>query len=107
MTKKKPEDLRITNQHRTRTGFVYDLKCKDDRIIVSILTGEGASDQGAFRVEARVSGPDATPVVGFGATKREALDAVGTAWPGHASQHGLPSFDWESIASVLVEVRAL
>jgi hypothetical protein len=43
----------------------------------------------------------------WGVTKAVALSAVGRFWVEHAAERGLPSFDWESLAKALTEVRAL
>jgi hypothetical protein len=108
MTDKKSDALKITNQFRSRTGFVYDLKYEGSRLTLTIVQRERPDDPGEWSVEARASSlPDVVPIVAWGATRRDALGEVGRAWASSAATTGLPSFDWDAIAAVLSDVRAL
>lgn len=101
--------LTITDQFRSRTGLVYDLKCGETRITVSITQGaEGDESAAAWTVEARAtSSPDSAAAVGRGATARDALREVGRTWESRASAREVPVVDWDAVAFVLADVRAL
>lgn len=107
MTDKKAGALRITNQFRSRSGFVYDLRCAGVMLVLSIMPKEKPEDPGAWSVEARVGSRGTAPITAWGPTKRDALRDVGVAWGAQASMLGLPALDWEAIATVLSEVRAV
>jgi hypothetical protein len=107
MTEKKSDALKITGQSRLRNGFVYDLKYMGDVLILSVMPSENPEDPAAWSVEARLGIKDATPITAWGSTKRDALREVGLAWAGRAAMLGLPAFDWQAVATVLSEVRAL
>jgi hypothetical protein len=107
MKDKTVDGLKITNQFRSRTGFVYDLQCRGDRLVLGIAPRENASDPGEWCVEARTGAKDPDPVVGWGATKLDALREAGVAWVATARERPLPAFDWDAVAKVLAEVRAV
>jgi hypothetical protein len=107
MKEQKTDALKITNQLRSRNGFVYGLKCEGVALILSIMPSENPEDQGAWSVEARVGTKDSTPITAWGPTKRDALREVAAAWAARAAMLGLPTFDWQAVATVLSEVRAL
>jgi hypothetical protein len=107
MTEKKTDLLRITNQFRSRDGFVYDLRCEGTRLTLSVMPRVDAKDPGEWRVEARANAQDPAPITGWGPTKRDALREVGVAWMARAAMLGSPTFDWEAVAKVLSEVRAV
>lgn len=109
--KAEPKDkdaLRITDQFRSNRGSVYDLRCQGSRLTVCIAERNNSQDPGNWRVEAW-TGPrgDANVIAEWGTTRAVALSAVGRLWAEHASERGLPSFDWESVAKALGDVRAL
>ena len=102
------ETLKITDQFRDRRGMVYDLKCEGIRLTVCVSPRENDMDLGDWRVEARATqGPEAEVVAEWGATRIEALRAVGRTWTSKPQANGLPTFDWEAVARVLTEVRAV
>jgi hypothetical protein len=107
MSDKRSDALKITNQFRSRTGFVYDLKCESARLILSVVPRETPDDPGEWSVEARASTQDSAPITAWGPTKRDALREVGAAWMARAQTLGLPTFDWDAVATVLSEVRAV
>jgi hypothetical protein len=107
MTEKKTDAQKITNQFRSRSGFVYELRCEGARLILSIMPRENPEDPGAWSVDARVGTQDTAPITAWGPTKRDALREVGAAWMTSAARLDLPTFDWEAIATILSEVRAL
>jgi hypothetical protein len=105
--KKRTDGLKITNQHRSRTGFVYDLQCDTGKLILAITPRETPADPGDWSVEARTSSQDPSPIVAWGATRRDALRETGVAWIANAQARALPTFDWEAVAELLADVRAV
>ena len=107
MTEKDKDSLRITNQFRSKGSMVYDLRCSGERLtlVVSPRTTEG--DGGEWCVEARAAGrPEVGRIERWGATRIDALRAVGRAWNEPVSGT-LPRFDWEAVAKALIAVRAV
>lgn len=108
MAEKATDVLRITNQSRSKTGYVYDLRCEGFRLILSIAPRENAGDEGEFRAEARPStAPDCARVSGWGATRELAVKAAGEEWLKQAEELGLAKFDWDAVVRVLSDVRAI
>jgi hypothetical protein len=100
--------LRITDQFRGSRGMVYDLRFQGSRLTVCIAERANPFDPGNWRVEAWTGTlAHAEVIAEWGATKAGALSAVGRFWVEHATERGLPSFDWESVARALEGVRAL
>lgn len=101
--------VRITQQFRAREAMVYDLRGSSGRLTLRI-TGRGG-DEGPpteWRIEASTStSPDAVVVAEQGATRAEALRAVGRSWNERRVAGNLPSFDWESVARAMAAVRAI
>jgi hypothetical protein len=105
---KEPATIRITNQFRSRNGFVYDFTCDGARLTLSISPRENASDQGEWCIEARTShAPESLCVARWGPTRLEALREVGRAWDNEAKERGLPLFAWPTVETALTNVRAL
>ena len=52
-----PDALKITNQFRSRNGFVYDLKCRGVRLTLNIGQRQNPSDPGEWCVDACVNAP--------------------------------------------------
>jgi hypothetical protein len=106
--KKDVDALRITNQFRSKTGFVYDLKCNGARLTINIAPRQNSGDAGEWSVEARLgSSPDAASIPAWGSTRVDALREVGRLWTSKAEELGLPTFDWDAVATMLSSVRAL
>jgi hypothetical protein len=109
----KPQDdesaIRITQQFRSRDTMVYDLRGGAGRLTLRI-SGRGGGDgpPTEWRIEASTSSsPDAVVVGEGGATRAEALRAVGRSWDEKRFANQLPSFDWESVARAMAAVRAI
>ena len=88
---------------------VYDLRGSAGRLTLRI-TGYGGDDgpPTEWRIEASTSSsPDAVIVAEGGATRAEALLAVGRSWDVKRVANNLPSFDWESVARAMAAVRAI
>jgi hypothetical protein len=103
------ESVRITQQFRARDAMVYDLRGSAGRLTLRI-TGRGGADgpPTEWRIEASTSSsPDAVVVAEGGATRAEALRAVGRSWNEKRLGNNLPSFDWESVARAMAAVRAI
>jgi hypothetical protein len=101
--------IRITQQFRARDAMVYDLRSKAGSLTLRI-TGR-AGDEGSpteWRIDASTSSSSDEAVVSErGATRAEALRAVGSAWNEKRLASNLPSFDWESVARAMAAVRAI
>ena len=101
--------IRITQQFRSRDAMVYDLRGSAGRLTLRV-TGRGGEDGPPtdWRIEAATSSsPDAVIVAERGATRAEALRAVGRSWNEKHLANNLPSFDWDSVARAMAAVRAI
>jgi RNA recognition motif len=106
-TVKDKNALRITNQYRASVdrGMVYELKV--DAVGVALEVAQSPS-AGEWRVQARTTQAPQLVVIGeWAATRIEALRAVGKLWGSKMPSLGLPNLDWDAVASVLAEVRAV
>jgi hypothetical protein len=110
VTEERDEDsVRITQQFRSRDAMVYDLRGAAGRLTLRV-TGRGGDDgvPMEWRIEASTSSsPDAVVVAELGATRAEALRAVGRSWNEKRLGSNLPRFDWESVARAMAAVRAI
>lgn len=107
---KKVPAVRITNQFRAKSGFIYDLKSEEAPLTLSIAPRESPEDEGEWRVEARAArgeGGDAVSIDAWGPSRAEALQGVARIWAERRTELGLPSVNWDEVAVVLGEVRAL
>jgi hypothetical protein len=103
-----PHALKITQQARGRTGWVYDLSAGEHRLTVSTFPRENANEPGEWRVEARASRSDEAIVVSeWAPTKAEALQKVGVAWVARAEADDLPAFDFDAVSKLLETVRGV
>jgi hypothetical protein len=101
--------LQITNQFHSSGGMAYDLKCDGVRLTLLIGQRTRTDDPADWRIEACGSlapGPKVS-VVEWGATREDALAAVGRSWTASADTMGLRVFDWNAVAAALRAVRAL
>jgi hypothetical protein len=101
--------VRITQQFRSREAMVYDLRGGAGRLTLRV-TGTVGEDgvPTEWRIEAATgSSADAVVVAERGATRAEALRAVGRSWDEKRLTNNLPSFDWESVARAMAAVRAI
>jgi len=103
--------LMITHQYRIprNRGMTYGLKCDGVYLTLVVSPRLNGEDPGDWRVEARAKQQLRDDVIEaqWGETRREALSAMGRSWNEHARMRGLRMFDWEDVARVLNEVRAL
>ena len=110
MTERKSDDvkLKITNQFRSKAGFCYDLRCDGARLTVNITPRQGAGDEGEWHVEANAKpAPEDAGIAAWGATRVDALREVGRQWSSRSQELGLPTFDWDAVATALTNVRAV
>ena len=108
MKEPKADAAKITDQFRSRSGFVYDLRCDGANLTLFIAPAEQPSDAGDWRVEARTShSPEMVVFAEHGTTRREALRAVAQWWRSKERELGLPKVDWEAVEKALTQVRAL
>lgn len=102
----KARTVKITNQFRSRTGFVYDLKCDGQRLVLRIGASELQPEDG-WHVQAASASSDDTPSVeAYAATRADALREVGRRWADSGGPN-FPAFDWEAVEKALTAVRAL
>lgn len=101
--------LRITLQFRSGDAMVYDFRSRAGRMTLRV-SGRGG-DEGPpteWRIEASTStAPDAAIVAEYGATRADALRAVGHSWNDKRIANNLPVVDWESVARAMSAVRAI
>jgi hypothetical protein len=101
--------IRITQQFRSRDAMVYDLRGSAGRLTLRIsgrIGEEGPPTE--WLIEASTSSsPDAVVVSERGATRAEALRAVGRSWNENRLASNLPSFDWELVSRAMAAVRAI
>jgi hypothetical protein len=99
-----PENLRITEQYRRLpTGRVCEIECFGQRLVVHVWELE--KEERGWRVEAHSGSGENAIVVGRSAgTRVEALRDVGATW---AAERRSPSFDWDTIATLLASVRVV
>jgi hypothetical protein len=103
-----PTALKITNQFRARTGFVYDLKADGVRLTLTISQRQGNEEPGDWFVGAKTSSaPDAAAIEAWGATRIDTLREVARLWDEKSLELHLPRFDWDAVAKALSDVRAV
>ena len=103
-----PDRLRITDQHHSRDAMVYDLRCKDARLTLSVTRNVDATPDQDWRIDAQSGRGEGVHVVtAQGPTRADALRRVGASWTACQQQLGLPNFDWTEVATALAAVRAL
>jgi hypothetical protein len=108
MSEEKAERLRITDQFRSKNGFVYDLRFEGSRLTLFIAPREHPSDAGDWKVEASTRRvPEPFVITHWGATRADALQEVGRSWVSQTVSNALPTFDWSAVEKALREVRAL
>jgi hypothetical protein len=101
--------VKITNQCRVRGGMAYGVKCAGVQLTITVSPRTTPDDLDEWHVEARAGSAGQEPVTisEWGPTRLEALRAVGRSWPARASVLDTALFDWEAVARVLQEVKAL
>lgn len=104
----KAEVIKITDQFRSRTGFVYDFRFEGSRLTLSISPRENATDPADWKIEARTPhGSEPFILTKWGPTRVETLHELAAAWAAEAVPRGLPAFDWAGVENALKDVRAL
>ena len=105
----KKNAVQITNQFHSGGGMAYDLKCEGVRLTLLITERTRADDPAEWRIEARgsLTADRKVTLVEWGATREDALRAVGQSWASSAETTGLRVFEWEAVVAALRAVRAL
>jgi hypothetical protein len=104
----KADAAKITDQFRSRSGFVYDLRCDGANLTLFIAPTEQPSEAGGWKVEARASQSREMVVIAkHGMTRRGALRAVARWWRSKERELGVPKVDWEAVEKALTQIRAL
>ena len=102
------DKLKITLQFHAGRGTAYELQRGDSKLTIHVSPGQRPKDAGEWRVEAFAShGPSDVPIVEWGTTRVEALEAVGRTWDLEGPSRELPSFDWKEVARLLAIVSAI
>jgi hypothetical protein len=101
--------LKIMQQTRIKGGMSYSLKCEGVLLTLTISPRTSEEDRDAWHVAARAKRPERDDVAmdEWGPTRIDALRALGRTWVSNQFDHGLGMFDWEAVAKVLAEVRAV
>src|SRR5690348_16257910 len=92
--------VRITGQFHDRRGMVYDLKCDDLRITISIAPSPSGDTNWSAEAVAKQS-PDPPSVKGVGASRGQALRVAEDEWRSKGSAAGFPPIDWDAIREAL------
>ncbi len=102
------DGFQITHQFWSGDAMVYDLRSQAGKVTLRVSGCTGERMLTEWRIEASTStAPDAPVVAERGATRAEALQAVGRTWDGKRLANNLPVFDWESVARAMSAVRAI
>lgn len=110
MAEKKPDPgaLKITNQFRGQTGFVYELSHEGSRLSIRIAPRQNEDDPDAWSIEASTkSAPDLAPFKAWGKTRVDALRAVAVAWEAAGREATVATFNWDDVQKALANVRAV
>jgi hypothetical protein len=100
--------VRITNQFRKREAMLYDLACGDVRLTIQVSQRTSDDGLGGWLIEAHArQSAERPPINEPGATRDEALRAVGRAWTAKGGAHGFPRLDWDAVAEAMQSVRAI
>ncbi|WP_394822954.1 hypothetical protein [Pendulispora albinea] len=100
--------LRITDQFRKDRSMVYDFRCDDDRLTVTITPRERTEDEGDWHVEAWAGGSTRVDAIrAWGETRAQTVRAVADSWSLQRRERQLPPFDWDAVATALATVRAI
>jgi hypothetical protein len=103
-----PAVWRVTTQYRVIGGFVYELEREGTALAVHVSQHRDDDGPGDWRVEAHNGrGADAVVIAESGPTASEALQKVVRAWGERARAFELPALDWDTVATALVNVRAI
>jgi hypothetical protein len=107
LTEKGRSALKITKQARVREGMAYTLRC--DGVLLTVLLTPCDEEASSWRVELTGKRPSEAPVVvtELGQSRLEALRAGARCWESSLRRHGIDTFDWEAVARLLGEVRAV
>ena len=101
------DNLRITNQFRTRHGFAYELRFQGVRLELLVTPRTTEEDGGDWHVEASVKTTPELTIGHWAASKPEALRLTAATWAERATELGLPTLDWAVITKALTAVRAI
>src|SRR5262249_13590815 len=105
-TDEESRGVRITDQFWQRDAMMYDLKCDQLRITISVTAETHPSRD--WNVGALVkTGRDPITLNAVRPSKGEAFDALGLAWADRVAAGGFPFLDWQAIREALVSVRAI
>jgi hypothetical protein len=98
--------VRITGQFRQRQAMLYDLKCDQIRITISMEQEAQPSEDWNTTALAKLV-PNPLSVSAVGPSRGAALDALVLACCDQRTAGGFPFLDWKAIREALVLVRAI
>ncbi len=103
-TETKPS-VRITDQFRSGDAMVYDLKCENIRITISVLFSKQDTEWSAEGLAKQT--PDPPKIRATGTRRSEAFAGLAETWSLKGPADGFPWLDWKAIRDALTAVRAL
>jgi hypothetical protein len=105
MTKGQKARVRITAQFHDKQGMVYELKCDDVVVVVSMI---GAKQETEWAAEATAKVlPAPLVATGVGRSRAEAFSVLREEWCSQRQGPPFPRLDWEAIGQALSAVRAI
>jgi hypothetical protein len=110
MRHERPEKptLKVVMQYRSGQSKIYEIENAGTMVDVHVSPRESSENAGDWLVQAHSSrASDAVVIAEWGATRAEALREVGRTWTAKAGVLGLPAFDWDAVATLLLSVRAI
>jgi hypothetical protein len=105
---KPPHGCRVVTRYQSAGEMVYELESADARLELRISSRTLAGGERSWHVAAQPgNAPDSAAISDEADTKRAALDKVAAQWTGQAAELGLPTFDWNAVATALLAVRGI
>jgi len=102
------QGCRVVTRYHSAGEMVYELETADARLELRISSRMLAAGERSWHVAAQSgSPPDSAAISDEAETKRGALDKVAAQWTGQAADLGLPTFDWNAVATALLAVRGI
>jgi hypothetical protein len=100
--------VRITNQFRKRDAMVYDFAYQDVRLTIEVAQRSDDDGRGEWSMEAHArQSVDRPTIQQAGATRKDALSAVASAWRAKQGAGGFPQLDWDGVSAAMLSVRAI
>lgn len=101
------DQVRITDQFRTRAGMAYELRGRGNRLTLVVSETSDSITPAEWRVEASCPQCPGAEVTYSAKTRVEAVQRTGEKWIAEGEALGLPAFDWTEVIKALTAVRAV